>query len=120
MPSSSRSNNGSSLHVPLCFALWYALNVAYNVTNKWALNGVRDYVAGMTPASSSSSSSSSSSALPLTIGCVQFGVGAAYSIALWAFGMRRPVPHAEELSALASRFVGWASRRRRRGGGGGG
>ena len=116
MPSSSRNNNGSSLHVSLCFALWYALNVAYNVTNKWALNDVRDYVAGMNTASSSSSSSSSasSSALPLTIGCAQFGVGAAYSIALWAFGMRRPVPHAAELSALASGFVGWASRRLRR------
>jgi solute carrier family 35 protein E1 len=110
MPSSSR-NNGGSLHVPLCFALWYALNVAYNVTNKWALNGVQDYVAVMNTAASSSSGSSS--ALPLTIGCVQFGVGAAYSIALWAFGMRRPVPHAAELSSLASRVVGWASRRRR-------
>ena len=114
MPSSSRNNNGSSLHVSLYFALWYALNVAYNVTNKWALNDVRDYVAGMNTASSSSSSAAaSSSALPLTIGCAQLGVGAAYSIALWAFGMRRPVPHAAELSALASRFVGWASRRRR-------
>ena len=111
MPSSSRNNNGSSLHVSLCFALWYALNVAYNVTNKWALNDVRDYVAGMNTASSSSPASSS--ALPLTIGCAQLGVGAAYSIALWAFGMRRPVPHAAESSALASRFAGWASRRRR-------
>ncbi|KAL3764383.1 hypothetical protein ACHAW5_005124 [Stephanodiscus triporus] len=106
MPSSS--HDGSIFYVPLCFALWYALNVAYNVTNKWALNDVRDYVASRT--------NGPSSALPLTIGCLQFGVGSIYSCVVWASGARGPVPHAAELSDVVAR-VRRALRRRGSGGG---
>ncbi|KAL7540805.1 hypothetical protein ACHAXR_010393 [Thalassiosira sp. AJA248-18] len=86
-------NLRNKCHVPLCFALWYTLNVAYNITNKWALENVRDFVAENT---------SQSSALPFTIGCLQFGIGAIYACTLWMLGWRRPVPHAAELSRAAS------------------
>lgn len=81
------------LRVPAFFALWYALNVIYNVSNKWALVGVEGYVAERT---------SHSSPLPFTIGCLQFGIGAAYACALWVSGLRRPVPHAEALRSAAT------------------
>lgn len=81
-----------SCYVPCCFALWYALNVAYNITNKWALVGAQEIVGANT---------SKSSALPFTIGCIQFGIGALYACVLWILRLR-PVPHAEELSTIAT------------------
>ena len=87
------ANLCSKCHVPLSFALWYALNVAYNITNKWALDGVHKFVAENT---------SQSSPLPFTIGCLQFGIGATYACTLWTLGWRRPVPHAEELWRAAT------------------
>ena len=89
----------------LRFGLWYALNVAYNITNKLALEHVRIFVEGATSTSTSTSviKQASSSSLPFTIGCLQFGVGAIYSIILWLSGCRRPVPHAAEISSAISR-----------------
>jgi len=51
------------------FALWYALNVIYNIVNKKILNEI--------PA-------------PLTIGSIQFGIGAIYTATLWALSVRKP------------------------------
>jgi hypothetical protein len=89
----------------LRFGLWYALNVAYNITNKLALEHVRIFVEGATSTSTSTSviKQASSSSLSFTIGCLQFGVGAIYSIILWMSGCRRPVPHAAEISSAISR-----------------
>ncbi|KAL9183554.1 hypothetical protein ACHAXT_004410 [Thalassiosira profunda] len=83
-------------YVPLCFSLWYALNVAYNITNKWALEEVRVVVEQRIH------SHHASSALPFTIGCLQFGIGAVYACTLWMLGWRRPAPHADELAKAAS------------------
>lgn len=52
------------------FGLWYALNVIYNIINKKVLNVV--------PA-------------PLTVGSIQFGIGALYAAILWALSLR-PAP----------------------------
>jgi solute carrier family 35 protein E1 len=114
MPPSSRNCYSSRLRILLCFAMWYALNVAYNVTNKWALDDVRVYVGshrlqagdvkddadGGGDTTTTTAVANVPSALPLTIGCMQFLVGATYSIALWVSGIRGPVPHAAELSTL--------------------
>jgi len=78
-------------YVPFCFFIWYALNVAYNITNKWALEGVHKFVIDNTQ---------HSSALPFTIACLQFGVGSCYACSIWMLGWRKPVPHAEELSTI--------------------
>lgn len=78
-------------YVPFCFFIWYALNVAYNITNKWALEGVHKFVTDNTQ---------HSSALPFTIACLQFGVGSCYASSVWILGYRRPIPHAEELSTI--------------------
>lgn len=51
------------------FALWYALNVIYNILNKKVLN--------ILPA-------------PLTVGAIQFGVGALYAMTLWLTKLRTP------------------------------
>jgi len=56
------------LEIGFYFALWYALNIVYNILNKKVLN--------VLPA-------------PLTIGTLQFGVGAVYVIFLWILGFRR-------------------------------
>lgn len=55
------------LKIGFYFALWYALNVVYNIINKKVLNVV--------PA-------------PLSIGTIQFGIGAAYALLLWITGLR--------------------------------
>jgi solute carrier family 35 protein E1 len=91
-----------SVRVLLYFALWYALNILYNITNKWALDEVRDYVSKNV---ASPSSEGSSNALPFTIGCLQFGVGAIYSCTLWIFGLRQTVPHLVELRNFLSRWM---------------
>ena len=78
-------------YVPFCFFIWYALNVAYNITNKWALEGVHKFVTDNTQ---------HSSALPFTIACLQFGVGSCYACSVWILGFRRPIPHADELSTI--------------------
>ena len=79
------------------FALWYALNVAYNITNKWALEEVRHKVQAQAAKEHDFEISHLSSALPLTIGCIQFGIGALYACTLWVLRLR-PLPHADELS----------------------
>lgn len=56
------------------FALWYALNVFYNIVNKKVLN--------VLPA-------------PLTVGTIQFGIGALYCTLLWTLGLR-PKPQLTE------------------------
>ena len=78
-------------YVPFCFFIWYALNVAYNITNKWALEGVHKFVTDNTQ---------HSSALPFTIACLQFGVGSCYACSVWILGYRKPIPHAEEISTI--------------------
>lgn len=93
------ANLRSNCYIPLCFALWYALNVAYNITNKWALENVHQFVG---------ESTSHSSALPFTIGCLQFGIGSLYACTIWMLGWRRPVPHAEELSRAATIIANYA------------
>lgn len=57
------------LKIGAYFALWYALNVVYNILNKKVLN--------VLPA-------------PLTIGSIQFGVGALYAATLWITKLRAP------------------------------
>ena len=94
------------VRVLLYFALWYALNILYNITNKWALDEVRDYVSRNV----ASSSEGSLNALPFTIGCLQFGVGAIYSCTLWISGLRLPIPHVVELRNVVSSI--WIIRRR--------
>lgn len=91
----------NACYVPFCFALWYALNVAYNITNKWALENVHEYV---------SENTSHSSALPFTIACLQFGIGSLYACAMWMLGIRRPVPHAEEISRAATTCKNYAKK----------
>ena len=100
-PSCNIADLRSNCYVPICFALWYALNVAYNITNKWALEEVRVVVEHRMH------SHHASSALPFTIGCLQFGIGAVYACTLWMLGWRRPVPHADELSRAASYMRRW-------------
>lgn len=58
------------LKIGTYFGLWYALNVIYNIINKKVLNVV--------PA-------------PLTVGSIQFGIGALYAAILWALSIR-PAP----------------------------
>lgn len=95
----SSRNPPSKCHVPIFFALWYALNVAYNITNKWALEAVHKFV---------DENTSHASALPFTIGCLQFGVGTFYACTLWVF--LRPLPDelAEELSIAANIAISYA------------
>eukprot|EP00560_Eucampia_antarctica_P008494 CAMPEP_0197826550 /NCGR_PEP_ID=MMETSP1437-20131217/3496_1 /TAXON_ID=49252 ORGANISM="Eucampia antarctica, Strain CCMP1452" /NCGR_SAMPLE_ID=MMETSP1437 /ASSEMBLY_ACC=CAM_ASM_001096 /LENGTH=357 /DNA_ID=CAMNT_0043427033 /DNA_START=248 /DNA_END=1321 /DNA_ORIENTATION=- len=59
-----------NLKIVFYFALWYALNVVYNIINKKLLNEV--------PA-------------PLTVGSIQFGIGAFYAGFLWLVKLR-PAP----------------------------
>lgn len=79
------------------FGLWFALNVCYNITNKWALEDVREKVIATASQQNDFEISYLSSSLPITIGCIQFGVGALYACFLWLFRIR-PVPHADELT----------------------
>lgn len=96
MPINALCNNCRVLSL---FGLWYALNVAYNITNKWALEDAREKVAqAITDLNQDNVEISYlSSALPITIGCIQFGVGSLYACSLWIFRLR-PLPHADELS----------------------
>jgi len=55
------------LEITAYFALWYALNVVYNILNKQVLN--------ILPA-------------PVTIGSIQLGVGSLYCVLLWIFHLR--------------------------------
>ena len=73
------------LRIGFYFALWYTLNVVYNVLNKKYLNVI--------PA-------------PLTVGSLQFGVGALYSVLLWATSLR-PAPVLTEDGNKAVRNVGF-------------
>jgi solute carrier family 35 protein E1 len=56
-----------NLKIGFYFGLWYALNVCYNIVNKKVLN--------VLPA-------------PLTVGTIQFGIGALYASLLWITGLR--------------------------------
>lgn len=56
-----------NLKIGFYFGLWYALNVVYNIVNKKVLN--------VLPA-------------PLTVGTIQFGIGALYASLLWITGLR--------------------------------
>lgn len=87
----------SNCRVILLFGLWFALNVCYNITNKWALEDVRTKVIEAASQQNDFEVSYLSSSLPITIGCIQFGVGSAYACFLWILRIR-PVPHADELS----------------------
>lgn len=87
------------LRVPLYFALWYALNIFYNITNKWALEDVRQLVHNAESNGSLSYSPGTSSSLPITMGCVQFAVGSIYACALWIVRIRS-VPHADEIKSF--------------------
>jgi len=68
----SRGGGGSGdvmerLKIGAYFGLWYALNVVYNIVNKKVLN--------VLPA-------------PLSIGTIQFGIGALYVTVLWLLSLR--------------------------------
>jgi len=67
------------------FALWYALNVVYNIVNKKILNVI--------PA-------------PLSVGGLQFGIGALYVTLLWVTGLR-PVPKLNEKGKKICSEVGF-------------
>jgi len=56
-----------NLKITAYFALWYALNVVYNIVNKKVLN--------VLPA-------------PLTVGSIQFGIGGIYAALLWITRVR--------------------------------
>lgn len=60
----------NTLKIGFYFGLWYALNVVYNIINKKVLNVI--------PA-------------PLTVGSIQFGIGALYAALFWITGLR-PTP----------------------------
>ena len=86
----------SNCRVISLFGLWFALNVCYNITNKWALEDVREKVNEAAAQQNDFEVSYLSSSLPLTIGCIQFGVGSAYACFLWLLRIR-PLPHADQL-----------------------
>jgi solute carrier family 35 protein E1 len=92
------------MKVPLNFALWYALNILYNVTNKWALDDVRTVVRTATNENGIFSS------LPITMGCLQFAVGSIYACTLWLIGWRRPVPYAKEMKTAVESCFSWMRR----------
>jgi solute carrier family 35 protein E1 len=97
-PGSPRKLNSimRQCRVPLYFALWYLLNILYNITNKWALEGVRGLVDTAILNGRIHNKAGVSSSLPLTMGCLQFAVGSIYACVLWLCGWR-PLPHAGEL-----------------------
>ncbi|KAL3805700.1 hypothetical protein HJC23_005944 [Cyclotella cryptica] len=94
----------SSLEVPLYFALWYVLNIVYNITNKWALDDVREFV-GYAFSKDGAHVPGMLSSLPITIGCMQFAIGSLYACTLWILGWKRPIPHAEEVSIAAKSCI---------------
>lgn len=75
-----------NLKIGFYFALWYALNIVYNIVNKKVLN--------VLPA-------------PLIVGSIQFGVGALYVAVLWLLKLR-PKPQLSGAKAKqAVRTVGF-------------
>jgi len=56
-----------NLKVGMYFALWYILNIVYNIVNKKVLN--------VLPA-------------PVSVGSIQFGIGTLYASTLWITGLR--------------------------------
>lgn len=95
----------SNCRVISLFGLWFALNVCYNITNKWALEDVRTKVIEAASQKNDFEISYLSSSLPITIGCIQFGIGSLYACSLWLFRLR-PVPHADELSRGMTVVIG--------------
>eukprot|EP00571_Detonula_confervacea_P013030 CAMPEP_0172311248 /NCGR_PEP_ID=MMETSP1058-20130122/14316_1 /TAXON_ID=83371 /ORGANISM="Detonula confervacea, Strain CCMP 353" /LENGTH=409 /DNA_ID=CAMNT_0013024369 /DNA_START=67 /DNA_END=1299 /DNA_ORIENTATION=+ len=75
----------SKLKICSYFALWYFLNIVYNILNKKYLNVI--------PA-------------PLTVGSLQFLVGALYSITLWMTKLR-PLPTLTDKGKEAVNKVGF-------------
>mmetsp|Transcript_48386 Transcript_48386/g.95930 ORF Transcript_48386/g.95930 Transcript_48386/m.95930 type:complete len:407 (+) Transcript_48386:43-1263(+) len=61
-----------SAKVLFLFALWYALNVVYNITNKTVLNALP---------------------LPSLVAVAQLGVGSLYATTAWASGLRKGPRH---------------------------
>lgn len=74
------------LKIGLYFALWYALNIVYNIVNKKVLN--------VLPA-------------PLMVGCIQFGVGALYVAILWVVKLRSKPTLSSAKARMAVRTVGF-------------
>ena len=72
------------LELSAYFALWYALNIVYNIVNKKVLN--------VLPA-------------PLIIGTLQFGVGALFCSLLWILRLR-PIPTLTPNGHRAIRHIG--------------
>ena len=72
------------LELSAYFALWYALNIVYNIVNKKVLN--------VLPA-------------PLIIGTLQFGVGALFCSLLWILRLR-PIPTLTPSGHRAIRHIG--------------
>eukprot|EP00522_Entomoneis_paludosa_P005392 CAMPEP_0172472266 /NCGR_PEP_ID=MMETSP1065-20121228/68246_1 /TAXON_ID=265537 /ORGANISM="Amphiprora paludosa, Strain CCMP125" /LENGTH=453 /DNA_ID=CAMNT_0013230397 /DNA_START=312 /DNA_END=1674 /DNA_ORIENTATION=+ len=66
------------------FALWYALNIVYNIVNKKVLNVW---------------------AAPMTVASLQLGIGAVYAMMLWTLGLRSK-PVLEPAGKQAIRQVG--------------
>jgi len=81
----SVSGFAQRLKVTSYFALWYALNVVYNIINKKVLNVI--------PA-------------PLTVGTIQFFIGSSYVMLLWILRLR-PMPSLTATGKKAIRRVGF-------------
>lgn len=83
-----RGGVSQTLKVGFYFALWYALNVVYNILNKKLLNII--------PA-------------PVTVGTIQLGIGGTYAALLWAIGIRaKPTltPKGKEICAKVGFYHG--------------
>lgn len=74
------------LKIGFYFALWYALNIVYNIVNKKVLN--------VLPA-------------PLMVGSLQFGVGALYVAVLWLLRLRSKPVLAGSSAKMTVRTVGF-------------
>lgn len=76
-PAESQKTMGATPDFALisCFALWYLGNYYYNITNKLALKA-----------------SGGAAGFPMTISCLQLGVGMLYALFLWAAPDARPTP----------------------------
>lgn len=91
-----------------------AVNVLYNITNKWALQDIQNLVDivetkrihdGLPSHTTTSEGGQSMAAsLPITIGCLQFAIGSVYACTLWMLGSR-PVPHKDEVRMIANRCM---------------
>ncbi|EEC47468.1 predicted protein [Phaeodactylum tricornutum CCAP 1055/1] len=74
-----------TLKVGFYFALWYALNIVYNILNKKLLNVLPS---------------------PVTVGSIQFGVGCFYVLLVWALKLR-PAPTLTSQGKAAVQKVGF-------------